>query len=118
MAILDGQLEFSDAQSLASKNNATTTISTDVLDLGADGTDGWGNAESNDLGNEVSLTVTVNTALVGASAAIVVKFFSYDSSATVTSGTEIFSLTIPALSASGWSRTLKMPTGGLYRYNG
>ena len=117
MALLDGRLEFSDGQAVTSISSGSTTISTDVIDFGASATDGWGSTLKNNTGGDLRWHVRVNVALVGAGAAIHALLQTH-TTATTTSGTTIATIVIPALSASGWKRSMTVPTGGMYRYLG
>ena len=113
MALLDVELEFSDGQSLASKNSGTQTQSDDVLDLtgGNAGKDGWGTTIAERLeSGALQLTAQVGTVLVGASAAVVCQVFVHSAATSIASGTVLAELTIPALSAAGWKNTISMPS--------
>ena len=113
MALLDVELEFSDAQALASAASGSQTQSTDVLDLtgGNVAKDGWGTtiAERLESGG-LMLTAQVGTALVGAGAAVVCQVFVHSAATSIKSGTVLAELTIPALSAADWKNTISMPS--------
>ena len=119
--IMDSLLEFSDAQALASISDTSSTISTNVSDLGANGEDAWGSAQTMDIGEGGGLVFNaqVVAALVGASAAIVCELTTKAADATLgTSGTNVVSLTIPTISAIGTRVSVRVPTGTIERYIG
>lgn len=92
MAIIDSKLEFSDNQSVAAVGSSADTISTNVIDLGASGEDGFGNALANQLdGQDIRLNVQIGTAIAGNT--LLVKLYTY-STTTVTSGQEVARLKI------------------------
>ena len=119
--ILDANLEFSDAQSIASLSSTSTQISTNVSDLGANGLDGWDESITLDIGEggELEWNVQLGVALVGASAAMTVTLVTKAASATITtSGNTIATLSFPALSTAGTKKSVKVPSGTVQRYLG
>lgn len=121
MAVLDAKLEFSDAQALASVSSGASVVSTNVTNLGASETDCWGNSITPDIGEggELEFNVAVDTALVGSSAALDCKLVTKASSASISSGgTTLATLTIPATSAAGTRKSVKVPSGTIYQYTG
>lgn len=123
MGIFDADLEFSDAQSLASKSSGVATKSTNVLDLtgGATMTDGWGNTITYDAfeGRKMKVNIQVNTALVGAGAAMLCQVMTKAANASISSGaTELARCTIPATSVAGTKFSLGLPAGTTQRYLG
>jgi len=121
MSILDAKLEMSDAQALSNISSGASTKSANVIDLGANGEDGWGNAQTTDPGEGggAEWNVSVDTALVGSSAALTVTLVTKAADASISSGgTTIATLTIPAESAAGTKRSVKVPAGTVERYLG
>jgi len=118
MAVLDNVVEFSDNQSLSSKSSGNKNLSTDVLDLGAAGTDGWGTSLVNDLGGGTNLTwyVGVQTTMTGASAAILACLKTHTAVSMKSAGTEIARVTIPTVQASGWRSAMSIPQRTYARY--
>lgn len=111
MSIFDDGLEFSDAQSLASKSSGAATVSTVKPDMGTGHKTAWNATAYPDISNMV-WNVNVNTALVGAGAAIIATLVTKASASSMSSGsTEIARVTIPALSASGYKKAVKLPVG-------
>ena len=113
MALLDAQLEFSDAQALASAASGSQTQSTDVLELtgGKAAKDGWGTTIAERLeSGALQLTAQVGTVLVGASAAVICQVFVHSAATSIKSGTVLAELTIPAVSAAGWKNSISMPS--------
>lgn len=120
MAIMDGALEFSDAQSVS---GSAAVKSTNVLDLcGGLMTDTWGSALTPDIGEggEVEFTVNVATAMVGASITVTATLVTKAADASIqTAGTTIATLqAFPAASAAGTKRSVKVPSGAIQRYLG
>lgn len=119
MSILDALCEFSDAQSI--KSSTGDTLSTDQLDVGANGVDGWGDAKTLDIGENGNLiwNVQVNTVMVG-SGDVTAKLVTKASSKSVsTSGTVIAQVQIFAkTSAAGTKRAISVPAGTVQRYTG
>lgn len=118
--ILDDTLEMSDAQSV-SGSIAAVVVSTNVPDFGADGTDGWGTTRKGDIGEGGGLvwTVGVDTALVGAGAIITATLVTKAADVSISSGaTTLATLTIPALSAAGYKKAVRVPPGTTERYVG
>ena len=121
MAIMDALYEFSDAQALASISSGSSTVSTNVTDMGANGEDGWGNALTTKIGQggQLVCNLTLAAALVGASAAIIATLVTKASSASISSGaTEIGRATIAATAAAGNRYTIPVPPGDTQRYIG
>lgn len=116
MGAMDAKWEFSDAQVLTSLSDTNSNITEDVTDLGADGKDGWGNAKANEPG-PMFMTVQVNKVMTGAGAKVQARLMTH-TGATVTSGTTIMAIEIPALSKAGWRRTVRIPDGQYKRYVG
>lgn len=121
MGIFDNDLELSDAQSLASKSSGVKTVSTVTIDLtgGASLLDGWGNTITYDAfeGRKMKWNLQVNTALVGAGAALLCTLVTKATSASMSSGaTELARVTIPALSAAGVKYSIGLPTTASLRY--
>lgn len=120
MAIMDNKLEFSDAQSVS---GSSAVKSTNVLDLcGGLMKDTWGSALTPDIGEggEVELTVSVNTAMVGAGVTVTATLVTKAADASISStGTTIATLqAFPAVSAAGVKRSVKVPSGAIQRYLG
>jgi hypothetical protein len=108
---MDAKLEFSDAQALANKSSGASTVATNIVDMRTGLKDTWGTAKAPDISDMV-WNVNVNTALVGAGAAIVATLVTKASASSISSGgTVIAQVTIPALSAAGIKKAVKMPTG-------
>jgi len=122
MAILDATLEFSDAQALTSISSGSSSVSTNVADLGADGKDGWGSAQKTNpgAGGNVYLNVEVQVAMSGASAALDVQLVTKAANASISAaGTLLASVRLPAVSAAGTSRSIAVPAGcDIERYLG
>jgi len=118
MAVLDKALEFSDAQSLASKSSGVTTKSTNVVDTRSNATySGWkfllGSSAllgTQDLGGSV-WNVNVNTILVGAGAAVRADLVSKASASISSGATVIASVTFPAVSAAGTKKSIRLTPG-------
>lgn len=109
MAILDSLLEFSDAQSLASQSDAAVVQSTNVVDLGAAGTDGWGTSLAPTLGGNLKMFVAVSGTLSASSATVIVKLMTHSAATSIKSGTELASILIPAKQAAGWRTSVGVP---------
>jgi hypothetical protein len=127
MAVLDSRLEFSDAQSLASLSASSAVVGDynaelyNTTDPYAAPVNAWGTSITPDIGEGgvLEFNVSVDTALVGASADIDCKLVSKASSASISSGaTTHATLNIPATSAAGYRKSVKVPAGTLYRYVG
>jgi len=117
MAMIDDLLEMSDAQTPSSKSSGNKNMSEDVIDLGAAGTDGWGTSLANRLGGtDLKWHLQVNTALVGASAAIICELKTHTATSMKSAGTTLIRHTIPALSAGGYRRNFGVPLSTLSRY--
>lgn len=119
--ILDAKLEMSDAQALANISSGSNTVSTNIIDLGANGEDGWGNAQTMNIGEggTLSWVITVDTALVGASAGLSVTLVSKAADASISSGgTTHATLTLAATAAAGTKASVKVPAGTIQRYLG
>ena len=119
MAVLDAKLEMSDAQSVASLGAASAVTSTDILDFGTH-KNTWGTAITPDIGEggELEWNVGVDTVLVGASANITCTLVTGTSvaSAAISSATVVATLNIPAVSAAGYRKSVKVPSGTISRY--
>ena len=118
---IDAKLLFSDAQALASISSGSTSVSTSVRDLGASETDAFGTSITPDIGKAGKLVwhVRVNTALVGASAAIIAKLVTKAANASISaSGTEIARHTFAATAAAGTKAEIPIPAGTVSRYLG
>lgn len=89
MSMIDSLLELSDNQSVAAVGSSADTVSTNVIDLGADG-QAWevnSDALANQLdGRSAFLNVQIGTALAGNT--LLVKLYTH-TTASVTSGTEV-----------------------------
>jgi hypothetical protein len=119
MAIQDAKLILCDATSI--NGSAGTAGVGKALDLGAAGTDGWGNAlaESPGEGGNLWFNVNINTVLAGASGTLTVGLFhaaAIGSSSGLTSGVEAAEVFFAATAAAGQSRSITVPSGGLARY--
>ena len=111
MTVLDAALEFSDAQSLASKSSGTATVSTNLVDMRTSLKTGWGATDTPEIGG-ITWNVNVNTILVGAGAAIRADLVTKASASSLSSGgTTVASVTIPAVSAAGTKKALTLPPG-------
>lgn len=111
MAILDVELEFSDAQTLVA-SSAAVTQSTDVIDLtgGNAGKDGWGSTLAERLFNEKAMWhAQVNTTMVGASAVVLLKLMVHSAATSIKSGTEIAQMRFPAVSTAGFKNSVSLP---------
>lgn len=119
---IDDKLVFSDAQALANVSSGSSVVSTGrIRDLGASEKDPFGNALTPDIGESGKLVwhVRVNTALVGASAAIIAKLVAKASSASISaSGTELARVTFAATAAAGTKYQVPIPHGTVARYLG
>lgn len=117
MAIIDELLEMSDAQTPSDKSSGSKNMSEDVIDLGADGTDGWGTALANRIGGTgLKWHLNVNTALVGAGATIVAELKTHTATSMKSAGTVLMQHIVPALSAAGYRRSFGIPLSTLARY--
>ena len=119
--ILDAKLEMSDGQALGAISATSSVVSTNAIDLGANGKDGWGVAKTMDIGEggTLSWVVQVAVALVGASASLSVTLVTKAADKSVSSaGTTVATLTIAALAAAGTKASVKVPSGAIQRYVG
>ncbi len=109
--IIDSKLELSDAQALSGVSaGSAVTASTNVIDMGSGLTDGWGTADTPEIGGMVWNT-NINVAMVGASAALNCTLVT-NAAATITSGsTTIMTVNFPALSAAGTKKSVRFPVG-------
>lgn len=120
MAILDSKLEFSDAQALANISSAASAVSTNVVDYGTM-KDAWGTAITPDIGEGGGLefNINVDTALVGAAAALECKLVSKAADASISSGGTVHAtLSLAALAAAETRASVKVPSGTINRYVG
>jgi len=117
MAIIDSKLELCDAQTLASTTTSGVHIG-NIIDLGAAGKDGWGNAlvESIGEGGQIYMNVNVNTVLSAHSHRVQLATDSALASSAMASATIIAEVLLPASSPAGHRATISVPTGGLLRY--
>jgi hypothetical protein len=85
MAFIDSLHELSDNQDVSSVASSADTVSSNVIDLGAAGEDGFGNSLANQLdGQNLHLNIQVGTAIAGNT--LLVKLY-HHTAAGVTSGT-------------------------------
>lgn len=126
MTIIDDVFEFSDAQEISSGTLSATSsvLSEDVVDLGADQTDGFFTSVlTSRLGEQAKplvLLLTVDTTFVNASSGtVLVELISRASSATITDADTIHAtLTIPTGSLAGAQFVLPIPWDAYGRYVG
>jgi len=110
-------LEFSDAQTFSSRSSGNHNNSTDVIDLGASGTDGWGTSLANRLGGtDLKWHLQVNVAVSGSSATLLCELKTHTAVSMKSAGTVIMSHVIPASSAVGYRRAFSLPLCALARY--
>jgi hypothetical protein len=108
MAIMDAQLEFSDAQ-VISASSASTVSSTNVFQMNSV-ENAWGTAITNDIragNNSLVANIQIATAL-NASAYIVCKLYSHTTSS-VSSGTALGTATFAAADAAGTKKSIHIP---------
>jgi len=120
---MDFLLEFSDAQNIAAStlSSGASVISSYVRDLGASEKDCFGVALTPDIGEsgELEFNVQVAAVFTGAGAIVNAKLTTKASSATLSSGgTTLATLAIPALSAAGYRKSVKVPSGSVLQYIG
>lgn len=110
MAFQDAKNEFSDAQTLGSPSSGDKNMSTNTVNLGAAGEDGWGNSLPNSLDpKNLHWFMGVNTTMVGASAAVIAQLKTHSAVSMKSAGTVVATITIPALQASGWRQSIAVP---------
>ena len=111
MSVIDSTLSFSDAQALANLSSAATTVSTSKPAIQNTNKNTWGSSISPQIGGLV-WNCNVNTAMVGAGAAIVASLVTKANASSMSSGsTVIATMTFPALSPAGTRKALVMPPG-------
>ena len=105
-------LEFSDAQSLASKSSGASTKSTHIDYMARSNVNAWGSAQNPQIGG-MSVAVQVNTILVGAGATIIPKLVTKAANASISSGATVVATlpTIPAVAAAGTKVSVILPPG-------
>lgn len=113
MAILDANLEFSDAQAQAA-SSAAVTQSTNVYDIWEGSatnpnTDAFGNAKLPELGGLV-WNCNINTT-INATTVITAKLMTHTAATSIKSGTEVASIVFAAAAAAGTKRAVKIPAG-------
>ncbi len=127
MTVLDEVYNFSDEQNLVASGNITSGNSvkaTDTVDQGSDMTDAFGTAIYDAApGSQAKAPVVVvtigATALVGASANLLVRIASKAADANIHSGgTEHARATFSAAAAANTKKVLPVPVGDMNRYWG
>ena len=115
--IIDAKLQLCDNESLV-QGAAGSYLIGDVLDLGAAGTDYFGNSitESPGEGQQLYMTVTVNTAIAGGDADIVLCTDGSLSGGDLASANEVVRLYFANGTAAGTRKTVTVPSGGVERY--
>ena len=105
-------MEFSDAQSLASKSSGASTKSTNVDYMARSNYNAWGSAQSPQIGG-MSVTVQVHTLLVGAGATIIPKLVTKAANASISSGATVVATlpTIAAVAVPGTKSSVILPPG-------
>jgi hypothetical protein len=94
MAIMDAFMLLSDNQTLTGITSASSVESSNVIDLGADGLDAWGNALANKLdGGTLKFNVQVG-ATAATTAPIGCTLYTHSSNSSLASGTEIANIII------------------------
>lgn len=92
---------MSDAQALASLSSGSATVSTVKPDLGTGLKDTWGTTDTPEIGG-LTWNCVVNTALVGAGAAVVATLVTKASTSSMSSGSTVLAThTFSALDAAG-----------------
>jgi hypothetical protein len=113
MAILDANLEFSDAQSLIA-SSAAVVESTNVYDIWEGNAtnpnkDAFGNAKAPELGGLVwncNINTTINAVTI-----ITAKLMTHTAASSIASGTEVASIIFVAAAKAGVKRSFKIPPG-------
>lgn len=121
MAVIDGLLEVSDAQTL-SIASAGSVVSEDVIDLtgGTSLKDTWGNDITPDIGENSNLewNISVSTTVVGAGSLTVALVTKAADASLSSGGTTLASFALGATPAAGTQRSVKVPGGAVQRYIG
>lgn len=120
MAILDGKLEFSDAQSMI-LSSAASVISTNVTNLGASEVNCWGDSLGPDIGRggELWWSVFVETAFVGDGGTITAYLYTHTAATSIHTGTLLAQLAITvAEGVAGWKEAIKVPPAAMLQYIG
>jgi len=121
MALFDAIYEFSDAQSIVI-NSGSSSVSTDVVDLGSDMKDAFRSAVTTQKlagygGPPLTVVITINTTMVGGKITAALK--SKASSASISSGaTSHGTVVLTASSTAGTKFTIPVPTEDFARYVG
>ena len=104
-------MEFSDAQSLASKSSGVSTKSTHIDYMARSNYNAWGSAQNPQIGG-MCVTVQVHTLLVGAGATIIPKLVT-KASASISSGATVVATlpTIAAVAVPGTKSSVILPPG-------
>lgn len=112
MSVLDSTLVFSDAQALANLSSGASTVSTTKPSTGTGNTNAWGTSIYGEIGGLV-WNCEVNTALVGASAAVVATLVTKASASSMSSGSTVLAThTFAATAAAGTNNGgIVMPPG-------
>jgi len=113
MAILDANLEFSDAQTQVG-SSAAVAQSTNVYDMwegksANPNKDAFGNAKLPELGNAVwnaNINIVINAVTI-----ITAKLMTHSAATSIKSGTEVASIVFPAAAPAGTKRAFKIPPG-------
>ncbi len=116
MSVLDKALEFSDAQALASVSSGGSVKCTNQVDSRNNVyKNTWGASIDAELGFS-KWVVSVNTALVGAGAAIRAQLVTKEADASISSGgTVIAEIFVPAVSAAGWRKSIEIGPGTSFK---
>ena len=111
MSVLDSTLVFSDAQALASKSSGVSTVSTSKPSAGSGNKNTWGTTINPQIGG-LTWNCNVNTAMVGAGAAVVASLVTKASASSMSSGsTTLASLTFPAVSPASTRKSVQLTPG-------
>ena len=121
MAIMDARWEFSDNQDVASGSPSSTTVnSSNLVDLGANAVDYWGDAVTMDVGEAGELVFNCEVcseATVAGTVTVTLQTAAALSTSHLSSGATIATLTaFAAASAIGTKYAVKVPFGTVQRY--
>jgi len=121
--IMDANLEFSDYQTLTGITSTTFVTSTNIVDLGAAGTDAWGNTLRNLLdGGNMKFNVLVGATLTTADIACMLYTYS-SATGIINNGEEIVRIILSYTSSdvnyaiAGFRTSVSVPQGiNMQRY--
>jgi hypothetical protein len=115
--IIDSELEFSDAQALASKSASSETQSTNVLDLtgGNAAEDGWYRLSATNIadkfrGGTVYFNAEINTVLSCTGSSILeARLYVHSAATSIKSGNKLIEVAFPVDAAAGTIRSVSVP---------